>query len=91
MNVSLDEHRLGGLRWIVLRGPDREAFRAFGEHTHDEIAALTATWPLLGRLREHVSSPPGSDRLATRPPRCVRSSRTSPQVRPSSPPGTTSR
>lgn len=21
MNVSLDEHRLGGLRWIVLRGP----------------------------------------------------------------------
>lgn len=65
MNVSLDEHRLGGLRWIVLRGPDREAFRALGEHTHDEIAALTATWPLLGRLREHVSSPPGSDRLAT--------------------------
>ena len=65
MNVSLDEHRLGGLRWIVLRGPDREAFRALGEHTHDEIAALTATWPLLSRLREHVSSPPGSDRLAT--------------------------
>lgn len=65
MNVSLDEHRLGGLRWIVLRGPDREAFRALGEHTHDEIAALIATWPLLGRLREHVSSPPGSDRLAT--------------------------
>ena len=65
MNVSLDEHRLGGLRWIVLRGPDRAAFRALGEHTHDEIAALTATWPLLGRLREHVSSPPGSDRLAT--------------------------
>ena len=28
MSVSLDEHRLGGLRWIVLRGPDREAFRA---------------------------------------------------------------
>ena len=65
MNVSLDEHRLGRLRWIVLRGPDREAFRALGEHTRDEIGALTRTWPLLGRLREHVSSPPGSDRLAT--------------------------
>ena len=65
MNVSLDEHRLGGLRWIVLRGPDREAFRALGEHTRDEIGALTRTWPLLGRLREHVSRPPGSDRLAT--------------------------
>jgi hypothetical protein len=52
MNVSLDEHRLGELRWIVLRGPDREAFRALGEHTRDEMAALTQTWPLLGRLRE---------------------------------------
>jgi hypothetical protein len=28
MNVILDVHRLGGLRWIVLRGPGREAFRA---------------------------------------------------------------
>jgi hypothetical protein len=33
MNVSLDEHRLGRLRWIVLRGQDREAFRgARGAH-----------------------------------------------------------
>jgi acyl-CoA:6-aminopenicillanic acid acyl transferase len=64
MTVSLDEHRLGGLRWIVLRGPDREAFRALGKHTRDEIAALTQAWPLLGRLREHVLRPPGSDRLA---------------------------
>jgi hypothetical protein len=64
MNISLDEHKLGGLRWIVLRGPDREAFRALGEHTRDEMAALTQTWPLAGRLREHVSTPPGSDRLA---------------------------
>jgi hypothetical protein len=47
MNVSLDEHRLGGLRWIVVRGPDREAFRPLGEHMRQEIAMLTATWPLL--------------------------------------------
>ena len=63
MSVSLDEHRLGGLRWIVLHGPDLEVFRALGEHTRDEMAALTEAWPLLGRLREHASGPPGSDRL----------------------------
>jgi Acyl-coenzyme A:6-aminopenicillanic acid acyl-transferase len=63
MNVSLDEHRLGRLRWIVVRGPDHQAFRALGEHMRQEIAALTATWPLLPRLRDHVSRPPGSDRL----------------------------
>ena len=63
MNLSLDEHRLGVLRWIVVRGPDREAFRALGEHMRQEIAAFTATWPLLTRLRDHVSRPPGSDRL----------------------------
>ena len=65
MNVSLDEHRLGGLRWIVLRGPDREAFRALGEHMRKEMAALTTTWGLVAKLREHVSGPPGSDRLAS--------------------------
>src|ERR1700677_3644162 len=63
MNVALDEHRLGGLRWIVVRGPDREAFQTLGEHMRGEMAALTRMWPLLPRLREHVSSPPGSDRL----------------------------
>jgi Acyl-coenzyme A:6-aminopenicillanic acid acyl-transferase len=64
MSVSLDEHKLGGLRWIVLHGPDREAFRTLGEHVRDEMAALTQAWPLLSRLREHVAGPQGSDRLA---------------------------
>ncbi len=63
MNVSLDEHRLGKLRWIALRGPDRNAFRALGEHMRDEIADLIRAWPLLPRLRGHISSPPGSSRL----------------------------
>lgn len=65
MNVSLGEHRLGGLRWIVLRGPDREAFRALGEHMRDEMAALIKTWGLVTKLREHVSGRPGRDRLAS--------------------------
>jgi len=64
MSVSLDEHRLGGLRWIVLTGPDREAFRALGEHVRAELAPLTEAWPALPRLRRHVSASPGSDRLA---------------------------
>jgi len=63
MNVSLDEHRLGGLRWIVLRGPDRAAFRALGEHMRDEMAALTENWGLVARLREHVAAPPGRNLL----------------------------
>ncbi len=68
MGVSLEEHRLGGLRWIVLSGPDREAFRALGEHVRGELAAAdegTGPWPMLSRLRRHVSSPPGRGYLAS--------------------------
>jgi Acyl-coenzyme A:6-aminopenicillanic acid acyl-transferase len=65
MSVLLDEQRLGTLRWIVLRGPDRDAFRALGEHMRPELAELTADWPLLPRLRAHTASPPGRDRLAS--------------------------
>src|SRR5260370_37069707 len=65
MSVSLDEHRLGALRWIVLRGLGREAFRALGEHMRHEITELTAAWPLLPRLRAHASRPPGRARLAS--------------------------
>ena len=58
MSVSLHEHRLGGLRWIVLTGPDREAFGALGEHVRGELAAPAEAWPALPRLRRHVSDPP---------------------------------
>jgi len=64
MTVSLDEHRLGSLRWIVLTGPDREAFRALGEHVRGELTALAQAWPALTRLRRHVSGSPGRDRLS---------------------------
>ncbi len=57
MSVSLDEHRLGGLRWIVLRGSDLGAFRALGEHMRDEMAALTASWPLPARDHQPVTIP----------------------------------
>jgi hypothetical protein len=64
MSVSLHEHRLGSLRWLVLTGPDREAFGALGEHVRAELTALAGAWPVLPRLRRHVSGPPGRDRLA---------------------------
>ena len=65
MSVSLDEHRLAGLRWIVLARPDREAFRALGEHVRGELAGPEEAWPMLARLREHVSGPPGQGYLAS--------------------------
>src|SRR6478672_2028632 len=64
MSVSLHEHRLGSLRWLVLTGPDREAFGGLGEHVRAELTALAGAWPVLPRLRRHVSGPPGRDRLA---------------------------
>src|SRR6266566_1712880 len=64
MSVSLAEYRLGGLRWIVLNGPDREAFGALGEHVREELAALAEAWPVLPRLRRHVSGLPGRDLAA---------------------------
>jgi len=75
MSVSIDERRLGGLRWIVVNGPDREAFRALGEHVRAGLATLTEAWPVLARLRQHVSRrpavtvpPPGSPRTARHSP-----------------------
>lgn len=65
MSVSLEEHRLGGLRWIVLAGPEREAFGALGEHVRNELAMPDETWPMLPRLRRHVSTAPGLTHLAS--------------------------
>jgi len=64
MSVSLEERRLGGLRWIVLSGPDREAFAALGEHARAELAAQDEPWPMLTRLRQYTSAPPGQRHLA---------------------------
>jgi hypothetical protein len=65
MSVSLKEHQLGGLRWMVLAGPEREAFGALGEHVRNELAAEEEPWPMLAGLRQHVSTAPGRDHLAS--------------------------
>lgn len=64
MAVSLEERALGGLRWIVARGAGLEVFGALGRHLRAEIQAVLGDWDLLARLRQHVSGPPGSERLA---------------------------
>jgi hypothetical protein len=65
MTVTLEEQRLGTLRWIVLSGPETEAFGALGRHMRAEIRAVVSEWDYVARLREHVAGPPGRGRLAT--------------------------
>jgi hypothetical protein len=64
MTVTLEEQRLGALRWIVLGGPGAEAFRALGRHMRTEIRAVLSEWDFMSRLRQHVAEPPGSGLLA---------------------------
>lgn len=39
MNVSLDEHRLGGLRWIALNGPARDVSTTWHGGAHGKRRA----------------------------------------------------
>jgi Acyl-coenzyme A:6-aminopenicillanic acid acyl-transferase len=64
MTVTLDEQRLGGLRWIVLSGQVPEAFTALGRHMRAEIRAVLSDWDYMDRLRRHTAGPPGSEQLA---------------------------
>jgi hypothetical protein len=64
MTVTVKEQQLGELRWIVLHGPSREAFRTLGRHMRAEISDVAGEWPLLSALRRHVARPPGSQRFA---------------------------
>jgi len=64
MSVTLAERRLGGLRWIEVAGPEREAFAALGEHLRAGIREVTGDWDGLGELRRHVAAPPGREWLA---------------------------
>src|SRR5256885_9448096 len=64
MTVTLEEQRLGALRWMVLSGPGAEAFRALGCHMRAEIRAVVGEWDYLAELRQHVAGPPGRERLA---------------------------
>ena len=53
MSVSLDEHELGGLRWIVLTGPGAEAFGAtdgLGDATQAEAGAYDVAIECVGKV-----------------------------------------
>lgn len=63
--AELREQRLGGLRWIVVSGPGAECFRALGEHMREEISYAVTDWPLIHRLRRHVTGEPGRGWLAS--------------------------
>jgi Acyl-coenzyme A:6-aminopenicillanic acid acyl-transferase len=62
--VSVEEQRLGELRWIVLREPAPEAFGVLGRHMCTEIREVLADWPQLAQLRRHAAGRVGSQRLA---------------------------
>jgi hypothetical protein len=64
MTVTLREETLGELRWIVLRGPAREAFGALGAHLRGEVTSFVDGSLLLPWLRRHVAAEPGRQRLA---------------------------
>ena len=64
MGVSLEEQSLGGLRWLVLRGPAEQAFASLGSRMRAEIRDIVDNWPGMAGLRRHTASPPGSDLLA---------------------------
>jgi hypothetical protein len=64
MSVTLEEQSLGGLRWLVLRGPAEQAFASLGSRMRAEIREVVGNWPGMARLRWHAASPPGSDLLA---------------------------
>ena len=63
MTVTLEEQRLGAVRWIVLSGPGTEAFGALGRHMRAEIRAVVSEWDDMAGLRQHVAEPPGRGRL----------------------------
>jgi hypothetical protein len=64
MGVSLEEQNLGGLRWLVLRGPGEQAVASLGSRMRAEIRDVVGNWPGMARLRRHAASPPGSELLA---------------------------
>jgi Acyl-coenzyme A:6-aminopenicillanic acid acyl-transferase len=57
MTVRVSEQHLGDLRWIVLRGPADEAFRALGAAGRAQIREVLTDWPMMAQLRDHVAGP----------------------------------
>lgn len=54
MVATVREHRIGDVRWTVVRGPREAAFRALGAHAAADIRTVLAglpSWPVAGRAR----------------------------------------
>ena len=61
MSVSLAEYRLGGLRWIVLNGPDREAIQEKTRTLNDATQHLAEV--MMNRSVQAALSGKSIDRL----------------------------
>ena len=95
--LSLAVHWGGGFYWLHVpnglrseRPPRHLRLAGRRRALHAQVARSARDVQADGRHRELMPQRP-IRRPAIRPPRCARSSLTSPQARPSSPPGTTSR
>jgi hypothetical protein len=64
MRATLREQTLGSMRWVVVSGPAGECFRLLGAHMRSSIQEAVTDWPLMERLRRHVSGGDGAARLA---------------------------
>ena len=64
MSATLREQTLGSMRWVVVSGPAGDCFELLGAHTRASIQAAVTGWPLMERLRRHVSGGEGAARLA---------------------------
>jgi hypothetical protein len=51
VRVEIAEQRLGGVPWLIVRGPRREAFVALGAHTAVDVKAVLDELPDLASLR----------------------------------------
>src|ERR1700751_1965537 len=64
MTARCAEQRLGGLRWVVVRGAPDEAFRARGTVEAGQIREVLTDWPAMAQLRRHVGGQAGGGALA---------------------------
>jgi hypothetical protein len=68
MTVSITEHAVAGLRWVVVAGPRLAAFRALGELAREEIHEVVGNMPERRALERFVSTSQGRavlDRVVT--------------------------
>ena len=63
MTTSIIEHHLDNLRWLVVKGPRLDAFRALGEHARQEIHDVIEGMPERPSLERYVATVPGGQAL----------------------------